>query len=97
MKLNLKFREGFAGSTVRVMLGEHEVYRKAGVTTDLSISYADEVDIVLDGGMHALGVSVAGGPSATLQVDAAKTPFAEVWIIDGRMDIRAAAQATPMM
>lgn len=97
MKLNLKFREGFANSTVSVKLGEREVYRKAGVTTDLSISFADEVDIALDGAERSLIVAVAGGPSATLQFDPAKTPFVEVWIIEGRMEIRASAQATPMM
>ena len=40
MRLSVKLRDGFSNDTVTIKVNEKEVYRKSGVGTDLTISFA---------------------------------------------------------
>jgi hypothetical protein len=99
MNLRIKLRDGFRDQTVAIRWNGQEVYRKSGVTTDLTISYADAVSVATDGapGMLEVEVAVARGAQASAQIDPGQTPFVDVWIADGKMSLQASAAEQPML
>ena len=97
MHLTVKLREGFNNDSVTIRLNGKEVYRKSGISTDLTISFADTVNIDVAAASITLQVSVASGLTQTVNVHVAQTPFIEVWIIDGKMELRKAKSETPML
>lgn len=97
MTLRIKLRDGFRDQTVVIAVDGKEIYRKAGVTTDLSISYADAVEASTEGVPVKLAVRVEGGPAASADIDPRRTPFVDVRITDGKMDLRASAAEQPML
>jgi hypothetical protein len=97
MNVHIKLRDGFRDGDVTIRWNGKEVYRKAGVTTDLTISYADAVDVAAGEGPATLEVAVAGGASASATIDPAQTPFVDVWVDGGRMELRALAAEQPML
>lgn len=97
MNVRIKLRDGFRNQAVTIRWNGKEVYRKAGVTTDLTISYADAVDVAAENGPATLEVEVDGGASASARIDPAQTPFVDVWVDGGRMELRALAAEQPML
>ncbi|MEP7010147.1 MAG: hypothetical protein ABJC13_07475 [Acidobacteriota bacterium] len=97
MRLNVKLRDGFLNDTVIATVNGKEVFQKAGVQTDLSLSFADGFEIEVEDPEVELGVAVAGGPRATRKVRLAETPFVEVSKNAGDLEIRASAEEVPMM
>lgn len=98
MKLRIRLRDGFRNQAITITLDGKTIYRKSGVTTDLSISYADAVEAEV-GAAHAvrLAVAVDGGPAAEDDIDANATPFVDVSIVDGRLRLQALASETPLL
>jgi len=97
MNLRIKLRDGFRDQTVVIRWNGQEVYRKSGVTTDLTISYADAVSVATDTAPGMLEVAVDGGAAASARIDPAQTPFVDVWIADGKMSLQASATEPPML
>ena len=97
MQLNIKLRDGFRNDTVSMALNGTEVYRKPGVTTDLTISYADGLEAVVTDPVVSLSVAVEGGPVQQQEIHVQETPFVDVWIIDGQMKLQASHEETPML
>jgi len=97
MKLRIRLRDGFRDQTVIITLDGKEIYRKSGVTTDLSISYADAVEASTDAAPVTLAVRVENGAVASADIDPRQTPFVDVWIADGRMALRGSATEPPML
>lgn len=97
MKLRIRLRDGFRNQTVAISLDGKEIYRKSGVTTDLSISYADAVEASTDAAMVTLAVKVENGPAASTDIDPRRTPFVDARIVDGKMALRGSALEAPML
>ena len=97
MTLRIKLRDGFRDQTVVITVDGREVYRKSGVTTDLSISYADAVEASTGAAPVKLAVRVENGPAASADIDPRRTPFVDVRVMDGKMELRASAAEQPML
>ncbi len=95
--LFIKLRDGFSNDAVTVTLNGKEVYRKAGVSTDLAISYADAVEVPVAESVVQLEVAVAGGQTKTKKIRVHETPFVDVWISEGKMELRESAEEVPML
>ena len=93
----VKLRDGFKNDSVTIRVNGREIYRQTGVTTNLTISFADKVETPNEGSVARLEVVVDGGPSAATEIRVQETPFVDVWISDGRMDLRASAEEMPML
>jgi hypothetical protein len=97
MRLVIKLRDGFNNDTVTIRLNGREIYSKSGVRTDLTISFADSVEVPVDESIVNVEVAVRGGPTATKEIRVADTPFVEVWIIEGKMELRESKGEVPML
>ena len=97
MRLFVKLRDGFNNNTVTVEVNEKEVYRKSGVTTNLTISFADAVEVPVEESIVKLKVGVEGGQTQTKEVRVQETPFVDVWIVGGKMELQASKEERPML
>ncbi|MCF7764827.1 MAG: hypothetical protein K9N62_14240 [Verrucomicrobia bacterium] len=97
MKLHIKLREGFRDNSVLIRVNGKEVYRKSGVSTDLTISYADALEVDVKQPVVSLEVTVEGGAQGSREVRVGETSFVEVWIMDGRLEWRTSAEDVPML
>jgi hypothetical protein len=95
--LLIKLRDGFSNDAVTVTLNGKEVYRKAGVSTDLTISYADAVEVPVAEAVVQLQVAVAGGQTESQEIRVQETPFVDVWLSPEKMELRASAEEVPML
>ena len=96
-KLHIKLREGFRDNSVLIRVNGKEVYRKSGVSTDLTISYADALEVDVKQPVVSLEVTVEGGAQGSREVRVGETSFEEVWIMDGRLEWRTSAEDVPML
>ncbi len=97
MPLTVKLRDGFTNETVTIKVNGKEVYQKSGVSTDLTISFADRVEVPVEESTVQLEVAVQGGLRKTEEIRVSETPFVDVWILDGKMDLRASKEELPML
>jgi hypothetical protein len=97
MPLFVKLRDGFNNNTVTVEVNEKEVYRKSGVSTDLTISFADAVEVPVEESIVKLKVRVEGGQTQTKEIRVQETPFVDVWILGGKMELLASKEEMPML
>lgn len=97
MHLFVKLRDGFSNNTVTVEVNEKEVYRKSGVTTNLTISFADAVEVPVEESIVKLKVGVEGGQTQTKEIRVQETPFVDVWIVGGEMELQASKEEMPML
>lgn len=97
MQLHVKLRDGFNHDTVSITVNEKEVYSKSGITTDLTISFADAVEVFVEDPVVKLGVSVEGGQSKQQEIRVRETPFVDVWFVEGKMEFRGAKDELPML
>lgn len=97
MRLFVKLRDGFSNDTVTIRVNGKEVYRKSGVNTDLTISFADGMEIPVEKSLVKLEVAVEGGQTMTKDVSVGETPFVDVWIIEGKMELRESKNEVPML
>lgn len=82
--MHVALHDGFTGQTVAVAVDGHEVYRRAGLRTDLRISRADAFDAEAAGPEVQVEVTVEpSGPRATIQLDVRSTPYLAVDLIGG--------------
>lgn len=97
MTLRVRLGEGFQNNTVSVKVDGQQVYHRAGVSTDWTISRADSVEARTDASSVRLEVSVQDGPSTAQQIQPAQTPFVEVRLVNGELQLLAMGQEPPMM
>ncbi|WP_293331842.1 hypothetical protein [Microcoleus sp. CAWBG58] len=95
--LTVKLRDGFSNDTVTIRVNGKEVYQKSGVTTDLTISFADRVEVPVEESTIQLEVAVQGGLRNTEEIRVQETAFVDVWIVEGKMDFRSSKQELPML
>ncbi len=96
MKLNIKLRDGFNDDQVSIKVDGREIFDKSGVTTDLTISYADAVEIDTDKDNAKIEVSV-NGESEQAIVNVSETPFVEVHRSADKLDFRESKNEVPML
>lgn len=90
--LRIDLQDGFAGDPVAIRLDGREVYRKDAVRTDLRISRADGLDIVVPGGGGVIEVE-ARGLTARVEVRPDRTPYLAVNLdAEGRPQVRASSE-----
>ena len=97
MLLHIKLRDGFTNDTVSIMVNEKEVYRKSGVSTNLTISFADAVDVPVETAVVKLVVSVESAQRGEKIIQVRDTPFVDVWLTEGRMELRESSDEVPML
>lgn len=97
MPLMIKLRDGFRNDTVTIRVNGKEVYHKSGVSTDLTISFADAIEVPVETSSVNLEVAVAGGPTLSQVIQVQDTPFVGVWMMNGRMELRTSKEDVPMM
>jgi hypothetical protein len=97
MQLSVKFREGFKNDTVVLRANGEVIYRRSNVSTDLSISFADQVTLPVAARNIRLALSINGKQPVIKELDVRKTPFVEIWIVDGNIEFRLSAQEVPML
>lgn len=97
MQISIKLRDGFSNSAVNIRVDGAEVYSKSAVSTDLTISFADKIEVPVQKARVSLEVSVVGGPTGSVAVSPGETPFVDVAIVDGVMSLRASKTETPML
>lgn len=95
--LSIKLRDGFSHDTVTITVNGKEVYRKSGVKTDLTISFADAVEVSVAESVVNLEVAIADGQRVAKEIRVQETPFVEVWVSEGRMELRASKEEVPML
>jgi hypothetical protein len=84
--MHIALHDGFAGHTVAVKVDGREVYRRAGVTTDLRISRADAFDVETAAPLAEVEVTVEpGGLHAAIRLDVAATPYLAVDLKPGML------------
>ena len=97
MTLRVRLGDGFRNDTVSLRVNGEQVFHKSGVTTDLRLSRADSVDVPVGTTTVRLDMSVDGGPSAAKEITPAITPFVDAHLVDGRLELQALEQETPML
>lgn len=97
MNLRVSLLDGFQNSTVSIRVDDKEIYHKGGVTSNLTVSFADAVNVPTEQAAVKLEVSVDGGPSATKEIRPRETPFVAVRIVGGRMELNALKDEPPML
>jgi hypothetical protein len=96
MKLNIKLRDGFDHDNVSIKVDGRDVYKKSGVTSDPTISFADSADVETDNEEVKLEVTVEG-ETKSKTINTRATPFIEVWRTQDNFELRESANEVPMM
>ena len=97
MMLRVRLGEGFQNNTVSVRVDGKDVYHRAGVSTDWTISRADALDVATEAPSVRLEVSVENGPQVVQDIAPAQTPFVEVRLVDGALQLIPLNQEPPML
>jgi hypothetical protein len=97
MTLHVALRDGFQNDTVTIKVNGREAYRRSGVTTNLTISYADAVDVPVEGSRATVEVAVDGGQTGSEEVRVVETPFVDVRILEGTMEFLKSKEPIPML
>lgn len=95
--LRVRLGEGFQNNTVSVRVDGKEVFQRAGVSTDWTISRADSVDVPTGAASVELEVAVDGGARVVQQIVPADTPFVEVRFVNGELQLLPLGEEPPMM
>jgi hypothetical protein len=96
--LHIDLREGFKQDDVIVYLGDREVARRSGVSTDLTISHAASIEVQAPEGRSALRIEVPKQHvSSSTMVDPEETPFVAIFLRDRQISFHKLKEAMPMM
>lgn len=82
--LHIALHDGFRGHTVIITVNGDEVYRKSGVTTDLTISRADGFDTKV--GSDKARLEVTAEPNhhkGTAEINISEYPYVAVSLVEG--------------
>ena len=97
MPLHIKLRDGFQQDTVSIQVDGLTVYYGRKVQTDLSISFADAVEVPVMAAVVRVRVEVQGGPVVEQDIRVAETPFVDIRRVDGHLQLHASADEMPLL
>lgn len=83
--LQVALHEGFRDAEVTVTVAGVKVYHQKGVTTDLSISRADAVDVKAPAQALVAVAVEPGGRRGSITVDTRSFPFLAVSVVNGQV------------
>lgn len=77
--LHIALQDGFKNDAVTITVNDNEIFRKRGVTTNLAISLADQVDAPVEGNTARIRVEIeTKQKSGTAVVQVNATPYVAV-------------------
>jgi hypothetical protein len=97
MHLHIQLRDGFKDDTVTLTVNGVEQYHRSGITTDLTISHADSIELLVSEPSVTLGITLARGLAASKTVQADQTPYVDVWIRANTIEFRESHEQTPLL
>jgi hypothetical protein len=97
MMLRVRLGEGFQNNTVSVRVDGKDVYHRAGVSTDWTISRADAVEVQTGAPSVRLEVLVENGPQVARDITPADTPFVEVRLVNDELELVPLDEEPPML
>jgi hypothetical protein len=96
--LHILLREGFDHDDVVLHVNNREAARGSDVSTDLSISHAASFDLLAPEGRCTLRIEIPKqNISASIDVDAADTPFVAIFIRHCIVEFHTLREAMPML
>lgn len=96
--LHIDLRDGFKQDDVIIHLGDQEVARRSGVTTDLTISHAASLEVPAPAGPSALRIEVpTQHVSFSENVDPVETPFVAIFMRNRQVTFHKLKEAMPML
>ncbi len=89
-QLTIDLQTGFSNDHVILRVAGTEVVKKSGVTTNLAISLADRWQAEVETNPVEVEVVVPlRSLRGAIQLDAARTPYLGVSVVEGRLELRA--------
>lgn len=77
--LHIALQSGFRDDSVVITVNNREIYNKSGVTTNLVISLADKVNVLVDGQNALIKVNVTSKKiEGTVTIQVTDTPYLAV-------------------
>ena len=96
--LHIDLRDGFDQDDVIFLVNNQEVSRRTGVTTNLTISHAAALDVLVPEGRCALRLDIPKqNISASIDVDAVDTPYVAIFVRQGIVEFYTLREAMPML
>ena len=96
--LHVDLRDGFNHDDVILYLGNQEVARQSGVTTDLTISHAASLEVPVPPVPSTLRIEVPKQQvSFSESVDPAETPFVAIFLRGRQITFHKLKEAMPML
>ena len=96
--LHIDLRDGFDQDDVIFLVNNQEVSRRTGVTTNLTISHAAALDILVPEGRCTLRLDIPKqNISASIDVDAVDTPYVAIFVRQGIAEFHTLREAMPML
>jgi hypothetical protein len=88
--LNIALQDGFHADSVIITVNNQIAYKKSGVTTNLTISYADAAVVPVSEDTALVDVQVTSrSQSAQITLNVKETPYLAVQLSDdGRLQLR---------
>lgn len=97
MHLYVQLRDGFKDDTVTLTVNGVTQYHRSGITTDLSISHADSIELPVSEPPVTLGITLARGLAGSKTIQADKTPYVDIWIQADKIEFRESREQTPLL
>jgi hypothetical protein len=88
MNLRIKLRGGFRNDRVSMQIDGQEVYRKQGINADLSISFADGIEVEVRQSVVTLTIAVEGRGWIDREIHPQETPFVDVYFLEDTLKLR---------
>jgi hypothetical protein len=99
-EVEIGLRDGFDNDDVIVTVNGHQVYRKRGVTSDLSAAYADSVSTDVTGPDAEIRIEIPTRQlSEEISIRVAERPYVCARVVQGRLELQplTGAEEMPMM
>ena len=85
-KLHIALQDGFRGDSVIIKVDGQTVFEKTGLTTNLTISYADAVDVPVSTATVTLNITVTSrGQAVQRTLNVMETPYLAVSLSENGM------------
>jgi len=96
--LHIDLRDGFDQDDVIFYVNNREAARLIGVTTNLTVSHAAALDVLMPEARCALRLDVPKqNISGTIDVDAVDTPYVAIFVRQGIVEFHTLREAMPML
>ena len=96
--LHIDLRDGFDQDDVIFYVNNREAGRLVGVTTNLTVSHAAALDVLVPEERCALRLDIPKkNISASIDVDAVDTPYVAIFVRQGIVEFHTLREAMPML